>query len=292
MPSSGEIQVVEPPSAGSFEVEEPPVKKAEVVLDNVPEHTWSPSITSLPTLGDRGAGVEQFRSLRSHVYQARYEAPLKTILVASGMPSEGKSFIAANLAISLARNSIHNILLIDGDLRRPTLHNLLGAPNSPGLSDYLGGRAGVAEIMQRGRAPKNSESGVTSKISNLSFIASGGYQDNSSELLSNHHMEELIANVSSSFDWIVIDAPPVLAVTDAVELARAADAVLLVARGARTTYEVAQRTKAAFSSARTLGFVLNAVKDTPRSGSYNYNYYYHAEPEAGGQDRQRKDIER
>ena len=65
------------------------------------------------------------------------EAPLKTILIASGMPSEGKSFVAANLAMSMARNSVNNILLIDGDLRRPTLHNLLGAPDTPGLSDYL-----------------------------------------------------------------------------------------------------------------------------------------------------------
>ena len=95
-------------------------------------------------------------------------------------------------------------------------------------------------------------------------------------------MEELIASVSPNFDWIVIDAPPVLAVTDAVELSRAADAVLLVARGASTPYEVAQRTKTAFGTARILGFVLNAVKEAPgkRSYNYNYNYYYHANPEA------------
>src|SRR5208283_4152761 len=120
-----EIQVVEPPSTSSFEVEEPPKARAEVTLDNIAERTWNPSISSLPTLADRGAGVEQFRSLRSHVYQARYEAPLKTILVASGMPSEGKSFITANLAMNLARNSVNNILLIDADLRRPSLHKLL-----------------------------------------------------------------------------------------------------------------------------------------------------------------------
>jgi protein-tyrosine kinase len=291
-PISSDIQVVEPMSTSNFEVEEPPVAKAEVPLENIAKRTWNPSVASLPTLADRGAGVEQFRSLRSHVYQARYEAPLKTILVASGMPSEGKSFIAANLAISLARNSIHNILLIDGDLRRPTLHDLLGAPNSPGLSDYLDGHAGFTDIMQCGRGGKNSENGIVSKISNLTFIASGGYRDNSSELVSNHHIEELVARVSSNFDWIVIDAPPVLPVTDAVELARAADAVLLVAREGRTTYEVAQRAKAAFSARRVLGVVLNAVKDAPRRGSYNYNYYYHAESEGGSQDGQRKEFER
>jgi Mrp family chromosome partitioning ATPase len=98
-------------------------------------------------------------------------------------------------------------------------------------------------------------------------------------------MKELIESVSPHFDWIVIDAPPVLAVTDAVELARAADAVLLVARGGSTPYEVAQRAKSAFSASRILGFVLNGVMDAPGKGSYNYNYYYHVEPGASGQDR-------
>jgi capsular exopolysaccharide synthesis family protein len=238
----------------------------------------------LPTLAERGAGVEQFRSLRSHVYQARYEAPLKTILIASGMPSEGKSFIAANLAMSLARNSIHNILLIDGDLRRPTLHHLLGAPGSPGLSDYLDGNADLIDIMQRDRSPEAGGHSGVGKVPNLTFIPSGKTRDNSSELVANHRIEKLVEAASPSFDWIVIDAPPVLAVTDAVDLGRAADAILLVARAASTPYEVAQRAKAAFNNARILGFVLNAVKDAPRSGSYNYNYnyYYSGEPETNG----------
>lgn len=283
-PASAELQVVEPPAAPSS-FDEPPAARAEVSLENVAERSWSPSTLSLPTLADRGASVEQFRGLRSHVYQARYESPLKTILVASGMPSEGKSFVSANLAISLARNSIHNILLVDADLRRPTLHDLLGAPNTPGLSNYLDGSAELIDIMQRDRAPKSAGNGVAEKISNLTFIASGGSRDNSTELVASPRMAELIETLAPSFDWIVIDAPPVLAVTDAVELARAADAVLLVARGANTPYTVAQRTKAAFNSARILGFVLNGVKDAPGKGSYNYNYYYHVEPGASGQDR-------
>ena len=110
-------------------IEEPPEAGDALALGNIARHSWELSIPSFPTLAERGAGVEQFRSLRSRIYQARYEAPLKTILISSGMPSEGKSFVAANLAMSLARNSVNNILLIDGDLRRPTLHNLLGAPN-------------------------------------------------------------------------------------------------------------------------------------------------------------------
>lgn len=273
-------------------MQEQPVVKAEVALENITEYSWKPSIQSFPTLADRGAGVEQFRSLRSHIYQARYDAPLKTILIASGMPSEGKSFVAANLAVSLARNSIHNILLIDGDLRRPTLHTLLGAPNSPGLSNYLEGTAEMNDIMQRDRIAGAAENASVGSISNLTFIPSGGSSDHSSELVANHRMEELITAASPYFDWILIDAPPVLAVSDAVELSRASDAVLLVARGSTTPYDVAQRAKAAFGTSRILGFVLNAVKDAPRKGSYNYNYYYSGEPEGGDQGKRRKESGR
>jgi protein-tyrosine kinase len=115
------------------EIKEQPPAKDKIVLENIKQYPWKPSVACFPTLAEYGAGVEQFRSLRSRIYQAHYETPLKTILIASGMPSEGTSFIAANLAMSLARNTVNNILLIDGDLRRPSLHNLLGAPNAPGL---------------------------------------------------------------------------------------------------------------------------------------------------------------
>lgn len=267
--------------------EEPPLVKPELVLENIAQHPWKPITAAFPTLTDRGAVVEQFRRLRSHVYQAHAEAPLKTILIGSGMPSEGKTFVAANLAMSMARNSVNNILLIDGDLRRPTLHDLLGAPNTPGLSDYLEGTVGLIEVMQRYRSPETAGDAGADIISNLTFIPSGKSSDNSSELVANHRIEELIATVSPHFNWIVIDSPPVLAVTDAVDLARAADAILLIAREASTRYDVAQRTQAALSNSRILGFVLNAVKDAPRKNSYDYGYYYyHSESE--GTDRARK----
>lgn len=254
--------------------------KAEIELDDITRNEWKPNMVSFPTLLDRGAGVEQFRGLRSHVYQARYEAPLKTILIASGMPSEGKSFVAANLAMSMARNSVHNILLIDGDLRRPTLHTLLGAPNKIGLSDYLGGSASVLEILQRDKRSEDGEKAAAEGIANLTFLSSGKNTDLSSELVANNRMKELIETVSPTFDWIIIDGPPVLAVTDAVELSRSADAILLVARGASTPYEVAQKAKTAFGNARILGFVLNDIKDAPKSGSYHYNYNYYERRDA------------
>lgn len=263
--------------------EAPPPVKSDLALENVAHHHWKPSVANFPTLADRGAGVEQFRSLRSRMFQLRYEASLKTILVCSGLPAEGKSFVTANLAMSLARNNVNNILLIDGDLRRPTLHTLLGAPNTPGLSEYLEGTAQLNDIMQRDQTPNGASS--MNSIPNLTFIPAGRCGDNSSELVTNHRIEELITAVSPHFDWILIDSPPVLAVTDAVDIATIADGVLLVARGGSTPFEVAQRTQAAFRNSRVLGFVLNAVKDAPRRGSYSY---YYGGPEAG--DKHRKDT--
>jgi protein-tyrosine kinase len=268
-------------------IEEPPAAKSDVALDNIAQHFWKPSMVSFPTLAERGAGVEQFRSLRSRLYQARYEAPLKTILISSGMPSEGKSFVAANLAMSLARNNVNHILLIDADLRRPTLHSMLGAPGTPGLSEYLEGTAEVNDILQRNRGPRAVESANANSFSNLTFIPAGMCGDDSSELMANHRIEKLISILSPHFEWILIDSPPVLAVTDAVDIAGAADAVLLVARGGSTPFDVAQRAQAAFRNSRILGFVLNAVKDAPSRGSYSY---YYGEPEANNGAKRRKDT--
>lgn len=253
-------------------VEELPSFQDDALLDGIALHPWKPCAVYFPTLGDSGENVEQFRGMRTQIYQSREQAPLKSILVSSGMPTEGKSFIAANLAMSLARNMESTVLLIDADLRKPVLHTILGAPCTPGLTEYLAGAAEVKDILQRSQSSLVYESGLPLNIPNLTFIPAGGGGDNSSELIANHRIEELIKILSPHFDWILIDSPPVLAVADAIDLARAADAVLLVARAETTPFDAAQRAQGAFSNSRILGFVLNAVKDAPSTGSY-YNYY-------------------
>jgi protein-tyrosine kinase len=259
----------------TFTEPEEPVAQNELDMNKVARHPWRPNMMSLPTLAERGEAVEQFRSLRSHVYQLRYQGALKTILVSSGTPSEGKSFVTANLAISLARNNERNVLLIDGDLRRPTVHKLFGGPSAPGLSEYLAGTADVTEVMQRNVEVEQNDSPGVRDLSNLTLITAGISGQNSLELVGNHRIETLVEAVTPHFDWILIDSPPVLAVTDAVDLARAADGVLLVARGTSTPFDIAQRAQQAFANSRLLGFVLNAVKDAPKGGYY-YNYYgYH-----------------
>ena len=97
-------------------------------LPNIAQVRWLPSLHQLPALDQRGAAVEQFRSLRSRMQEFRDLNTLKSILVSSGLPQEGKSFVAANLAISFARHKAARVLLIDGDMRRASLHKLLGAP--------------------------------------------------------------------------------------------------------------------------------------------------------------------
>jgi capsular exopolysaccharide synthesis family protein len=258
---------------------DPQPVKSDVILDDIALRPWAPSMDSLPTLGGNGESIEQFHSLRSQIYQYRDQAPLKTILVSSAMPAEGKTFVVANLAMSLARNKSNRVLLIDADMRRPALHSILGAPNVPGLAEYLAGDAEVNDILQRNQNPRIVEAGRVRNIPDLTFIAAGTGVENFLELVANHRIEELIAALSPHFDWILIDTPPVLVFADAIDLARAADAVLLVARAATTPYDAAQRAQAAFSSSRILGFVLNAVKDAPHRGSY---YYYGRREESRG----------
>jgi capsular exopolysaccharide synthesis family protein len=275
-------EIVEPFLASR--VEKPPVK-AGLDLDGIALHPWNPVLDYLPTLGDRGESIEQFRGLRSQLYQLRDQSPLRTILVSSGMPAEGKSFIVANLAISLARNKNSSVLLIDADLRGPSLHTVLGAPQTPGLTEYLAGVAEAHDILQRNQNPHIVEGDFVRNIPNLTFIPAGAGGDNSSELVANHRIEELIATLAPHFDWILIDTPPALAFADAVDLAHAADAVLLVARAATTSYDAAQRTQAAFSNSRILGFALNAVRDVPR----NTSYYYYDYQDTGSGSMRRKD---
>lgn len=268
------------PASAQDEVPASPLPEASFEdVEAAPAYEWNPVRPSFPTLEAYGRGLEQFRSLRSHLYQARKEMPLKTVLVSSGMPSEGKSFVAANLAMSLARNE-KRVLLIDGDLRRPSLNHMLGAPNETGLSDYLAGCAEPLAILQRYSASGAQSAEDASVLSSLTFIPTGTHHENASELMNNRLFDTLISSLSPSFDWIVIDTPPALVFADAIDLARVADAVLLVVRGAQTTYEVARRAQASFANAHILGVVLNDIRNPPRRESYYDDYYYYGKRDA------------
>jgi capsular exopolysaccharide synthesis family protein len=178
------------------------------------------------------------------------------------LPGEGKTFIATNLALTLAGRDNSRVLLIDGDLRRPTVHTVLGASSKPGFAEYLAGTAKIGNILQHGPIP------------NFSFIPGGEGGEHSAALAANEKAEELVSSMASAFEWIIIDSSPVIPVSDPVNLARACDAVLLVVRAVSTPYPVTQKVKNELSGSRLLGIVLNGVEDSP-SSSYDY-YYSHA----------------
>jgi capsular exopolysaccharide synthesis family protein len=239
-------------------------------LGAIQRRLWNPSITRLPSMLERGPAIEQFRSLRSRVYEARDIRPLKSILVSSGLPQEGKSFISANLAVSLARHKNSKVLLIDGDMRRYTLHELLGTESHPGLADYLAGKSSIEQIMQRPEETSSQGSG-NHVLSNLTFIPGGNGGDKAADLSGNARFGDLLRAAAPYFDWIIVDSSPVVPVSDGVNLARSCDGVLLVARAGITKYTVAQRAAAELRAANVLGFVLNAVQENPQTGSY-YGY--------------------
>jgi protein-tyrosine kinase len=239
-------------------------------LSQIVPRPWALSLAQLPSLLERGPAVEQFRSLRSRIFELRDISPLKTILVTSGLPQEGKSFISTNLALSLARHKNSKVLLIDGDMRRYTLHQILGCDSHPGLADYLAGKATILDVMQRPEQMPAS-SGAAPMLPNLTFIAGGNGGDKAADLSGSPRFRELIRQAAPHFDWIIVDSSPVLPVSDAVNLARSCDGVLLIARGGVTKFPVAQRAQSELKASNILGFVLNAVQETPEVGNY-YGY--------------------
>jgi protein-tyrosine kinase len=236
--------------------------------------TWKPdpdvNVFLNPNLTPHGA--EQFRTLRSRLYQIRAAQTLKTLLVTSSIPSEGKTFVTGNLAQAIVRQPDRRVLIIDSDLRCSRLHVPLGAPPSPGLTDYLRGEADELKVIQH-----NAEA-------NLCFIPGGSEVTNPSELLSNGRLKILLDRVSPMFDWVILDSAPLIPVADSSFLADIVDGVLLVVRAGMTPSATAQRACQELQGRTVVGVVLNAVDPAHAYGgyysSYGYGYGYGRNPEA------------
>ncbi|MGC9199363.1 MAG: CpsD/CapB family tyrosine-protein kinase [Acidobacteriaceae bacterium] len=244
----------------------------EDFFERIPRRPWNPSMERLPALERGGIPVEQFRSLRSRVQELRDLKPLKSLLVSSGLPKEGKSFVSVNLAINLARHKSSKVLLIDADMRCSALHQYLGTEVHPGLPEYLSGKASMLEVMQTPQEAVGRDPMVSSVLENITLIPGGEGNETAADLTASKRFEELLMVAGPFYDWIVIDSPPVLLVSDAVNLARHSDAVLLVARSGVTTFPEAQRAQHELKAANVIGFVLNAADKLPMSGNYYYRY--------------------
>jgi capsular exopolysaccharide synthesis family protein len=206
-------------------------------------------------------GPERFRTLRSRLYKIASSRKLQRVLITSGVAAEGKTFVASNLAQSIVQQPELRVLLVDADLRSPRLNLLFGAPNCPGLSDYLRGDADEYGVIQKGTKE------------NLFLIPSGSLVSNPSELLLSERMKHLLDLVTPNFDWIIIDSPPSLPVHDANILADLVDGVLFVIRAGSTDAEIAERTAAEFQGKNLLGVVLNQVERSDSYGDEYQNYY-------------------
>ncbi len=232
--------------------------------------------------------AEAFRALRANLQFLRLEVKGKLFLVTSAFVQEGKTLNAVNLALSLAQAG-NRVLLIDADLRKPNVHRVFGLPRSPGLSDYLLGDYRREEIVGTISDVLLGEFEIedvlkTPGMDNLHTIPAGTKPPNPTELLSSERFRELLQESKQTYDFILVDAPPVLPVADATEIAPLMDGVLLVYTVARIGRGVLKRAKATLDNleARVLGVILNNVK--PEAGPdyfrYHSHYYYGAEAPA------------
>ena len=233
----------------------------EALLSRCPQREWSPDPRTMLFFQDdeRRVGAEEFRTLRSRLYQIREKMSLKRVLVTSALPKEGKSFVAANLAQVMVRQQGRRALLIDGDLRNPGMHRHLGATQTPGLAEYLMGECDEFSALQRG------------PMQNLFFMAAGRTVPSAPELLANGRLKLLLQRVEPMFDWIIMDTSPVIPVSDATLVAGVCDGILMVVRSAVTPADLARRAREEFPDKLLIGVVLNGTStgDVPRS-----KYYY------------------
>jgi protein-tyrosine kinase len=230
---------------------------------------WKPNLDSMLFFDSSKhyqVGMEEFRTLRSRLFQLREKQPLKIVLVSSALPGEGKSFVAANLAQAIARQHGRRALLIDTDLRCASLHEYLGTRPTPGVTEFLRGTADEYAVLQRG------------PMDGLFFIARGEEVANPAELIANGRCKTLLQRMAPHFDWIVLDSPPTVPVSDASLLAQHCDGILLVVRSASTPFEMAQRAAREFLGRTILGVVLNQATAASGYGSYydkGYGGYGH-----------------
>lgn len=197
------------------------------------------------------AQQEAYRRVRTNIFSVNHDCSIKIILATSPEPSEGKSTIVANLAKSIAQTG-WRVAVVDGDLRRPTLHTKFNVPNEIGLSDVLQGKASLQEALRETPAP------------NVSILTSGSLPENPTELLSSPQASRLIKELSRDFSYVLVDTPAILPVIDAAVLAPSADGVLLIVRQEQTHREAVQAAldQLAEAKARPLGIVINGTSKT------------------------------
>ena len=209
----------------------------------------------------KSPAVEAYHTLRTNILFASLDKPVHSILVTSPLPGNGKTTTAVNLGVTIARTGA-SVLLADADLRKPTLHKMFNQGNMAGLTSLL-----VDKNLRPGDVT------LPTGVANLSFIPSGPIPPNPSELIVSHAFADVLENLKESCDYLLVDSPPVIAVTDPVLLSRYVDGTILVIAFGSVPREMAQKAKEQLQNinANILGVVLNRI---PTNGHGYYYYYY------------------
>ena len=244
---------------------DPQIASSRLLLDNA------------PIKSDLKFRIEEaYKTIRANIMFSAMKKGCKFIVVSSSLPNEGKTTTTVNLAVTISQAD-QRVLLIDGDLRKPKIHQYFSLPNSPGLTNYLSstitgkGKTDLFEIIHQ------------TQYENLSVLCSGSVPPNPAELLGSDYMMDFINEISRDFDYIIIDTPPINLVSDALPLIRESDGVVIVVRSNQSTHPELQRTLSSleFIDAKILGFVVNFVESkSGRSyyrssyGGYGYGYGY------------------
>lgn len=216
----------------------------------------------------REAPSEEFRTLRTRLNHLQTLHPLRTLVVTSASPAEGKSFTATNLALTQAQLADKRVLLADFDFRRPTVEKTFQIDSSPGLTDFLTGKARVGEIIRR------------IGDSSLYVMTAGGSVINPLELLNLKECKALIDGVRNHFDWVILDSPPLLFAADGNLLSTMCDGTILVVRIGATTFDSVTRALQSLCENNVLGIVVNGARRGELYSKYNYYHdYYDADAE-------------
>ncbi len=210
----------------------------------------SPSVTPIVR--------EQYNKLVAAVHQSQLERSIKVVMITSAVPHEGKTLTAGNLALTLSESYERRVLLIDADLRHPTVHACFGAPNARGLSDSLAGHGPLPLIQVASR---------------LWILPAGRASGDPMKTLTSDRMRMLIDDARAEFDWVLVDTPPIGLLPDAGLLASMADATLFVVLAGQTPYDLIQRAAEAVGADRILGVVLNAMSEHEVPAGYYGDYY-------------------
>lgn len=257
----------------SFEVS-PPESNSPEQVDKAESLRWADIAEFVPAprsedhliaLNDgTELGTDKFRLLQSRLRQVSLLRKIRLVLITSAVPEDGKSLVAANLAISLAMHTNLKVLLLEGDLHRPTVATRLG----------MTGRSGLADCLRSGG--RLEEHCYHMRNSNLWVFPAGRPQEHSLGLLQSPNFQRVLTSLSSAFDWILVDSPPLLPLADAGFWAQLSDAILFVVRDAHTHRGLLQRGLEVIDTTKVLGIVFNDCEPTEHNYYNRYYRSYHA----------------